>query len=477
MTKRWHKLAALPIAFALVAAACGGDDDGAADAPDEPDTTEAPDTDEPDAPDAPDTEDFGGVEIVITGSERDDPSVGAINAVLQEFGSERGIDVTFIGDADWEANINTQVEGGNPPDISIFPQPGKLAEFARDGFILPLSDDVVASIQEHWAESYQLDGIVDDVHYGVPVKTDLKSLVWYKPSIFEGSGYSVPETFEELEALTQEMVDAGGAAPWCVGVESGQATGWTYTDWVEEMVLRLHGGDVYDGWVSNEIPFDDPRIIEAMLAPITLWTGESDEEAARQALADRDLPRVFAASGTIAQTNFADSADPLIDGQCYMHRQASFFSGFFPPDTPFADGSDDAINVFYFPDINDDAPALTAGTLAAAFNDEPATMAVLEFMATGEYAEKRQAEQTRLLDGGLSGFLSAASGQDPSVYQPLEQEFLDILLNAELARFDASDLMPAAVGAGSFWSEGTNIINGDITVSEGAARIQESWPN
>lgn len=468
MRKRWHKLAAFPIAFALVAAACGNDDDGAADDP-------APPADDGD--DANGDEDFGGVEIVITGSERDDPSVGAINATLRAWAEPRGINVTFIGDADWEANINTQVEGGNPPDISIFPQPGKLAEFARDGFIVPLSDDVVDAIQAHWAESYQLDGIVDDVHFGVPVKTDLKSLVWYKPSNFAASGYEVPTTFEELEALTQQMAEAGGAAPWCVGIESGQATGWTYTDWVEEMVLRLHGGDVYDGWVSNEIPFDDPRIVEAMLAVITLWTGETDEEAARQALADRDLPRVFAASGTIAQTNFADSADPLVDGQCYMHRQASFFSGFFPPGTPFADGSDDAIDVFYFPDINNDAPALTAGTLAAAFNDNPATMAVLAYMATADYAENRQREQTRLLDGGLSGFLSAAQGQDPSVYQPLEQNFLDILLNAELARFDASDLMPAAVGAGSFWTEGTNIVNGDITVSEGARRIQESWPS
>ena len=474
MRKRWHKLAALPIAFALVAAACGGDDDGAEDAPDTPDTEDP--ADEP-ADDPGDVEDFDGAEIVITGSERDDPSVGAINTTLQAWGEERGIDITFIGDADWEANINTQVEGGNPPDISIFPQPGKLAEFAQDGFILPLADNVVDSIQTHWAESYQLDGIVNDVHYGVPVKTDLKSLVWYKPSNFEAGGYEIPTTYDELEALTQQMVDDGGPAPWCVGVESGQATGWTYTDWVEEMVLRLHGGDVYDGWVSNEIPFDDERIIEAMLAPITLWTGETDEEAARQRLADRDLPRVFAASGTIAQTNFADSADPLMDGQCYMHRQASFFSGFFPEGTPFADGSEDAITVFYFPDVRGDAPALTAGTLAAAFNDEPATMAVLEYMATADYAENRQREQTRLLDGGLSGFLSAAQGQDPSVYQPLEQEFLDILSNAELARFDASDLMPAAVGTGSFWTEGTNIINGDITASEGAARIQDSWPS
>ncbi len=478
MNKRWLKLAALPIAFSLVAAACG-DDDGDAD-DDTPAPTEAPDPgDDGDTPDPGDdgaAGDFGGAVVTITGSERDDPSVGAINTVLGEFGEANNIDINFAGDADWETNINVQVEGGNPPSIGIFPQPGKLAEFARSNFIVPLDDDVVASINEYWAEDFQIYGVVDDAYYGVPVKTDLKSIVWYKPSAFEAGGYTVPTSFDELEALTQQIVDDGGR-PWCVGVESGAATGWTFTDWVEEMVLRLHGGEVYDGWVDNSIPFDDPQIVEAMEAVLGLWTGTDDPDEQAAMLLDRDLPRVFAVGGSIAATNFGDNAQPLADDQCFMHRQASFFSGFFPEGTAFADGSEDAIDVFYFPDINGDSPALTAGTLAAAFNDDPATMAVLAYMATADYAEKRQAEQTRLLDGGLSGFLSAAQGQDPGVYQPLEQSFLDILLNAELSRFDASDLMPANVGAGSFWSEGTSAINGDITAAEAAARIEQSWPS
>ena len=134
------------------------------------------------------------------------------------------------------------------------------------------------------------------------------------------------------------------------------------------------------------------------------------------------------------------------------------------------------MDVFYFPS-NEGAPVLVAGTLAAAFNEDPATMAVLAYMATPEYAEARQIAQTEAKGGGLSGFLSAAQGQDPSVYQGLEQSFLEILENSEVARFDASDLMPAAVGAGTFWSEGTSAVNGDIDAQEAADRIQESWPS
>jgi len=462
MKKRWIKLAAAPIAFALVVASCGSDGDSGTGS----DTTETAGgggetTDTAGGGDGGSSENFDGATVTITGPERDDPSIAAIQDTLAAFGESVGIEIEYTGDADWEANINTQVEGGNPPNISIFPQPGKLADFARAGSVVALTDEVNATIDEFWSDDFQTYGEVDGTQYGVPVKTDLKSLVWYQPDRFAADGYEVPTTFEEFQTLVADMAAAGGAKPLCVGIESGQATGWTFTDWTEEMVLRQHGGDVYDQWVSNEIPFDDPQIVESMQTVVDLWSDDN----------------VFASGGSIAATNFGDNAQPLVDGDCYMHRQASFFAGFFPEGTAFADGSEGAVDVFYFPDINGDRPALTAGTYAAAFDDEPATMAVLNYMATADYAQTRQAAQTEFLEGGLSGFLSAAQGQDPGVYQPLEQSFLEILNTSELSRFDASDLMPAAVGAGTFWSEGTSLVNGDTDAGTAATRIQESWPN
>jgi LacI family transcriptional regulator, repressor for deo operon, udp, cdd, tsx, nupC, and nupG len=96
-------------------------------------------------------------------------------------------------------------QGGNPPDISIFPQPGKLADFARAGNVVALSDEVAPAVNENWPESWVQFGNVDGTQYGVPVKTDLKSLVWYQPAAFEAAGYEVPETFDEFTALVDEM--------------------------------------------------------------------------------------------------------------------------------------------------------------------------------------------------------------------------------------------------------------------------------
>jgi alpha-glucoside transport system substrate-binding protein len=460
MRKSWLKLAAVPVALSLVAAACGSDDDEGGS--DDTDTTEATDEGGEGEGDGGDM-DFGGAVVTITGPERTDGDVASINDALNEHFEPMNLTIEYSGDADWEANINTQVEGGNPPDISFFPQPGKLKDFAAAGSVVELTDEVNAAIDENWGEGYQLDGQLDGVQYGVPAKTDLKSIVWYQPGRFEADGYEVPETLDEFTALVDEMAAAGGAKPLCVGIESGQATGWPFTDWIEDVMLRLHGPEVYDQWVTNELPFDSPEVIEAMQWVKDLWTDDN----------------VFASSGTISATSFFDNAQPLVDGQCYMHRQANFFAGFFPEGTTFADESDpDSVNVFYFPSTGDgERPVLTAGTLAAGFNDNPETMAVLEYIATSDYAENRQRILTDFLGGGLSGYLSAAQGQDPAVYQPLEQEFLSILENAEVSRFDGSDLMPADVGAGTFWSEGTSLVNGDIDVETAAANIQASWPS
>ena len=448
---RVRRFGAMLVGLSLVAAACGGDDDG--------DTAEAP-ADEPAAAEEPADEPAaeGKTEILVTGPERSEEQAGALQEVLGAWGEANGVEVTYLGSADWEAEINTQVEGGNPPDISIFPQPGKLADFARAGYVVPIADSALA--ENDWSDAWNQFGIVDGTTYGVPVKSDMKSLVWYKPGTFADAGYEVPTTFADFLALVETMAnDGSGTKPLCVGIESGQATGWTYTDWVEEMVLRQHGAEVYDGWVSHEIPFSDDRIMESMQAVLDLWTEDN----------------VYAASGTIAATAFGDNGQPLVDGDCYMHRQASFFSGFIPEGTVFGP---EGVDVFYFPDINGDAPVLGAGTLAAAFNADPNVHALIGYMSSAEYAEARQQAQQALKGGSpaLSGFLSAAQGQDLSVYEPLEQSILTALGNAGFVRFDASDLMPADVGAGTFWTEGTSLVNGDITVAEAAATIDASWP-
>ncbi len=475
-------LLALLFALSLIAAACSGDEESSDDSTD--DTTEAAsDSTDSDAADdeemAEDDEemaeddgemaeddgemaeaDLAGSEVTITGPERAEEEAGAIQYALDQFAAEHDMTITYAGSADWEAEINVAVEAGNAPDISIFPQPGKLADFARAGHLQPLTDDVAASVATTWSDSWLTFGNVDGTQVGVPAKADVKSLVWYKPARFDELGYTVPETWDDLMALTDQAI-ADGNTPWCVGIESGQATGWPFTDWIEDIILRTQGPDVYDQWVAGEVKFSDDRILDAFNIVGDLWSKDG---------------AVFASGGSIATTAFGDNGQALVDDDCLMHRQASFFSAFIPEGTVFgADG----VDVFYFPGDGSSKPVLGAGTLAAGFNAEPATMAVLEYFGSAEYANIRQAKQVELKggDGALSGFLTAAGGTDTSLWAPLEQSMLEVLQGAEVSRFDGSDLMPADVGAGTFWSEGTSFVNGDKDAATAAAAIDASWPS
>lgn len=472
MKKQWLRLLAALLALIFVAAACTSDDGGTTETGDDEteesteseseeeesdDEEEAMEDDEEAMEDEEDAAGGDGEAVKIFGPESSDEEAGAFQDALAVWSEESGVAVEYVGASDFSDQINVQIAGGTAPDIAIFPQPGKVADFARSGDILPVPDDVTIE----WGEAWTAFGNVDGTQYGVPNKADLKSLVWYKPATFAEKGYEVPETFDDFVGLTEKMI-ANGDTPLCVGIESDAATGWTFTDWVEDMMLRVAGPEAYDQWVSHELPFSDPIVQDVFSQVNDLWQTEG---------------MVFASGGSIATTSFRDNGQPLVDGDCMMHRQASFYAAFIPEGTPYADGSDEAVDVFYFPSTGADKPVLGAGTLATAFTDSEDVWAVMEYLGSAAYAENRQTAQVERKGGGLSGFLSAADGQDPSVYSPLEQSFLEILESSEVVRFDASDLMPSEVGAGTFWSEGTSFVNGDIDVAEATKRIDDSWPD
>ncbi len=494
MKSTWIRLLAAVFSLALVAAACGSDtgtadtsgaddaaasleaaqqaaedaearaaeaEDRAAEAEKAAEEAAMADDSEPAAAPASDR-----LVVTVSGPERSDAEAGALNAALEEFGNANGIAIVYKGSANWEADINIQLEAGSNPDISIFPQPGKLADFARDGRVLALPDEITEAVSANWTDSVMDFGNVDGTQFGVPNKNDLKSLVWYQPARFEAAGYTIPETLDELWALSDTMI-ADGNTPWCIGIESGQATGWAFTDWVEDMMLRTTTPENYDAWTTGELPFSSPEVTSAMETVLGEWNKPG---------------AVFAAGGSIATTAFQANGEPLVNGDCMMHRQASFFSSFFPEGTPAADGTEGAVDVFYFPEGSTGRPVLGSGTLAGAFEDRPEVWAVMEYFGSPEYANARQVAQETLKRGDsetvvLSGFNTANLGADASLWHPLEQSFVGILQGAEVLRFDGSDLMPADVGAGTFWSEGTAMVNGDKSVADAAAAIDASWPS
>jgi alpha-glucoside transport system substrate-binding protein len=418
------------MALGLVAAACGNDDG--------------------------DTGGNGGAAgqtVSIFGPEVEDELAGFAESLSPL--EEQGITVRVSGDRSAEEQIGVQVSGGSAPDIFIFPQPGRVQEFIASGDLVPLRDDVAEAVRANFPEDLvRLGEGPDGQLYSVPNKADVKSLVWYSPRDFDEAGYQIPETHDELLALGDQMV-ADGNTPFCIGIGSDAATGWPFTDWVEDYMLRLEGPEFYDQWVANEIPFDDPEVIEVGEFVMDLWTRDG---------------WVFGGLQTVANTPFADSGLGIIQGNCMMHRQANFFEAQWPGDVEV--GPDGDVWAFYLPPVTEEfgKPVLSGGTLASAFSDSDAVMDVLLYMASPTYVENRAQAQVGFLSGNINVSPDAYPNEAAAV-------FLDILANADVVRFDGSDLMPGAVGSGSFWTAAVDITTQSKTVAEAFADVQASWPD
>ena len=386
------------------------------------------------------------------------PDQVVVESVLAYFAEATGADVKYTGSDSFEQQIMIDAEAGSAPNIAIFPQPGLAADMARRGFLTPLGDETANWVRDNyaagqsWVDLASFPGESGDIStYGFFFKVDVKSLVWYVPENFEDAGYEVPTTMEGLKELTDKIV-AEGETPWCIGLGSGGATGWPATDWVEDMMLRTQSPDVYDQWVSNEIPFDDERVVGAI------------EEFGYFA---RNDDYVAGGAGVVASTDFRDSPKGMFSSppQCYMHRQASFIPAFFPEDTVVGEDAD----FFYFPSYAEKdlgAPVLGAGTMFTVTKESKGAMALIEFLKSPIAHEVWMAQE---------GFLTPYSGVNKDLYATSALRGMgDILLNATTFRFDASDLMPGGVGAGSFWTGMVDYAGGKDS-REVAKAIQDSW--
>ncbi len=396
---------------------------------------------------------FDGAEVNAYGTILD-VEAERLNESWAEFEECTGIDVVYEGSGEFEAQINVRVQGGNPPDLAIFPQPGLLASVAGTGSLLPAPEGVVANAQEFWTEDWQNYGTVDGTLYGAPLMASIKGFVWYSPSVWAENGWEVPTTLDELDALTATIADSGVMKPWCVGFGSGEATGWPGTDWVEDYVLRTAGPDVYDQWVAHEIPFDDPQIVEAVDRVGALIKNPDYVNGG------------FGDVSTIATQDFGEAGWPVLDGECGMHHQATFYEGLWPEGTTVAEDGD--VWAFILPGAEADAAAVTGGgEFVGAFSDAEEVVAVQTYLSSDEWANTRVE---------IGGTLSANMGLDPAnASSPLLQSAAETLQDPDTTfRFDGSDLMPGAVGAGTFWTAMVDWVSGADTATV-LGQVESSW--
>lgn len=421
-------------------------------------TTDEPEEDATDAPDDAACEaysDFQGHDgtTVSIYTPITDVEAEAYERSWDEFEACTGITIAWEGNDQFEDQVPVRAQGGNPPDIIFAPQPGLIQQLHDGGYLVPAPDEVRALVDEYWAEGWADYATVDGVFYGAPMSANMKSLVWYSPSYFEENGFEIPQTWDELLALTDEIA-ATGIKPWCAGIESDAATGWPATDWVEDAFLRLNGTEPYQQWIDHEIPFTDPMVADSFELVGDIL---KNEDYVNGGLGD---------VSTIATTAFQDGGLPILDGECALHRQASFYGAQWGEATVAEDGD---VFAFYLPPVDPEAPqpVLGGGEFVVAFADRPEVQAVQTYLATPEYATSRAEE---------GAWASANSGVPIETYtDPVFRLVAETMTNPEAAfAFDASDLMPSEVNT-VYLPQITEWILGQDTETT-LQNIENAWP-
>jgi len=361
---------------------------------------------------------------VLGGAELD-----AFEGVLKPFQDATGIEVQYEGTRDFGAVLQTRVDGGNPPDLVATPAIGEMSALAEEGTLADLSevvgeDTLKANFSESLLETASLDGQV----FGIFNSVNLGGLIWYDPKTYEGP--TDPESWDELQAWAQENVD-DETAPWCVGLESGAASGWPAADFIDEILLRQAGPEFHKRWQDGEEPWTSPEV-----------------KAAFETYGETVGDLAYGGTTNVLSTNFAKAANPLFTSppRCYIHQQATFMGGIITDSFPELEPEKD-LDFFPVPDFSTDYPGIRSisGEIVALINTTPQSEALVKYLATREAGT---------LIASTGRWLSPNKGVEESIYQdPFLKKASGVLAEAEGTYSLGNSLMPQKE-VDAFWKAG-----------------------
>ena len=362
-----------------------------------------------------------------SGSEQD-----SFMAVIQPFEDQTGVKVEYEASRDQDAILTTRVTAGNPPEVASAPSPALLTKFAQQGKVIALDNILdMSKLKSEYAQSWIDLGSINGKLYEVYAWGSLKGLVFYDPKVFQQKGYQVPKTWDDMITL-QNKIKADGTTPWCIGLESGAASGWPGSDWVKEIVLSQSGPSVYDSWWQGKTKWSSSEIKSAWTAwGNVLGSGDSN---------------VYGGKNFMVSTNFGDAGNGLFDSppKCYMHNQGSFITDFFVKAKPSLKAGDD-FNFFPLPDFNtkNAGAHVVAGDTMSMFKDTPQARALMKYLTTA------QAQDIWVKRGGKTAINKTVSPDDYP--DALQKNIAQTIQQAKIAKYDAGDLMPPDM-KNAYWS-------------------------
>ncbi|GGT12107.1 ABC transporter substrate-binding protein [Streptomyces chromofuscus] len=356
---------------------------------------------------------------VWSGSEQEN-----FQKVLDAFTEKTGARTQFVSTGDNVSTVvGSKIEGGNAPDVVMVPQVGVLQQFAKEGWLTPLSKTAQGAVDANYADVWKTYGSVDGTLYGLYFKAAHKSTVWYSPDALAQAGVEPPTTYEDMLKAGQTVSDSGLAAFSVAGQD-----GWTLTDWFENIYLSQAGPEKYDALAAHELKWTDASVVDALTTLGKLFKDKQLMAGGQKGALNTDFP------GSVEKV-FGPKPEA---GMVY---EGDFVAGVAKDQFGKTIGED--ANFFPFPAVGGgDAPVVSGGDAAVVLKDgknAEAGMQLVEYLATPEAAA---------VWAGAGGYLSPNKKVDLASYgDDVTRATAESLVGAgDSVRFDMSDQAPAAFG-------------------------------
>jgi alpha-glucoside transport system substrate-binding protein len=389
----------------------------------------------------------------------DQPVIDGFNKVLVPEAKKKGITVKIKKVNDINTLIMTSIQANKAPDIALIPQPGVVADIVKRNKATALDDVVDKATLKNSMTAGTLDaGTINGKLYGLLVNMNVKSLVFYNKKAWAAKGLKTPTTLAELEQLTDQL-KGKDSYPWCMGLQDpGGASGWPATDWLEDLVMRYGGADKYNQWVTHKIKFDDSVVKQAGQEMDKLLFTSGNVAGGAKGAANSNWQ-------TVANPMFASNTKP----GCWMQKQGSFITGFYPK--AVQSSLDSSVGVFGFPPATagGENPTLGGGDMATLLNSNKNSKAVIKMMSLTSLGT----------EAAKSGdYISPHKDIDVSLYpNTIVKGAAEVAYKSSGLLFDGSDAMPASVGSGSFWKQMVSWFAGEESLDKALANIDSSWPS
>ena len=366
------------------------------------------------------------------------PELDSFMTVKTVWEKDTGGIVDWEGTQDLPGVLTARMQGGNPPDIVILPNPGLMQQLAKEGKLVPLDSFMdLSQVKQDYSQAWIDLGSYNGSLYAIFYKVTNKATIWYNPRAFAAGDYPVPQNWDDMMALADKLV-ADGHTPFSIVAPHSPASGWALTDWISEIVLNQCGPDAYDKWIAGVLPWTDTCIKQSF-------------EMFNKMIQTKGY--VLGGNQGIIATTDAGGTYPLYSDPptAYMYYLASFAQGFIASKFPNLKPGDD-YDFFTFPTINPEyAGAITIGAdVVVMVNDTPAARSFMTYLA-GTRAQEVWIK--------LGGFTSVNRSISLNTYpDPVAQAVAKEVTDAKISRFGAGDMMPASLQR-IWWQDMLELVN------------------